>query len=206
MGIEAGQRSPPGFNLGRRAGRTRGGRRRTRDRNAVGRQNEKTDLVPCGGGVERCTDHYVEHWYRKSRRCGPNPADRTLPGLSLLHSASLSLSPLCFVPSCPWDTWSVRSTIPLSLTSQSSGFNSICVSRENFSFWSVCIFPAVDSVTHCGLTRKKKGLYSGCDTWTVLSGNVGGQFRQQLEPAWTFSDRFSQSSVQVQQVHFTCGC
>lgn len=35
-------------------------RRGTRDRHAVGRQNEKTDLVPRGDGVERCTDHYVE--------------------------------------------------------------------------------------------------------------------------------------------------
>lgn len=36
-------------------------RPRTRGRAAVGRRNEKTDLVPRGGSVERCEAHYVEH-------------------------------------------------------------------------------------------------------------------------------------------------
>lgn len=149
------------------------------------RQNEKTDLVPCGGGVERCTGHYVEHWHRKSELCGPYPADRTLPWPSLSSPG--------FIPSCPWDSWSARSTIPHSLTVQSSEFNSICVSGENFSFWSVCIFPAVDSVTHWGLTRKKR-LYRGCDTWTILSGNVGGA----IMPASTAGGNFLWHSFTVQ--------
>lgn len=117
------------------------------------------------------------------------------PGpLSSIQPLCPSLSSHGFIPSCPWDTWSARSTIPHSLTAQSSEFNSICVSGENFSFWSVCVFPAVDSVTHWGLTRKKR-LCRGCDTWTILSGNVGGQLCQQVQPAATFSDIVLQSGV-----------
>lgn len=157
MGIKAGQGSPWGFNLGWRAGRTQWERRRTRDRNTVGRQNEKTDLVPCGGGVEQCTGHYVEQWYRKSELCGPNPASRTLLWLSLLHSASVSLYPRSVSFPHVLETLEVREA-PSHTLSPYSALNLIASvsAGKTFHFWSVCIFPALDSVTHCGLTRKKK--------------------------------------------------
>lgn len=156
-GFGAGHGSPRGFNLGWRAALVQW-ERRTRDRNAVWRQNEKTDLVPCSSGIERCTGHYVEHWYRKSGHCSPNPADHALPWLSLLHTAVVSLSPRSVLFPCVLETLEVWEAPSHTLTSQCSEFNSICVSRENFSFCISLYCPSSRSVTHCGLTRAKKRL------------------------------------------------
>lgn len=200
MGIKA---SPRGFNLGWRAGRTQWERRRTRDRNAVGRQNEKTDLVPRGGGVERCTGHYVEHWYRKSGLCGPNPASRTLPWLSLLHSASvsLSLSPRSAsfphvletleVREAPSHTLSPYTALNL-IASVSAGktfhFDQFVFSQQSI-LWLIVVWQEEEE-------KKKERLCRGCNTWTILSGNVGGQFCQQLQPGWTFSQLWQAFTVQ----------
>lgn len=107
------------------------------------------DWVPCGSGAKRRTGHYVEHWYRESGGRGPGPARPTGPSPG---SASESPS-LRFIPSRPWNA---RRPSHSRSPRQRSEFNCVCVSGENFSFWSVCVFTAVDSVSHCG--PKKTGL------------------------------------------------
>lgn len=120
----------------------------TRDRTTVGGQNEKTDLVPCGRSVERCTGHYVEHWYRKSGHHGPSPASRTpLPLPLSLRSVSFP---------CVLETLEVWEA-PSHTLSPHSALNLIaCVSAGKTFFDQFFIFPAVDSLTHCGPTREKK--------------------------------------------------
>lgn len=132
---------------------------------------------------------------QKERALWPLPS-RPYPPLALSPPSSLHvpLSPRTVSFPRVLETLEVREAPSHTLSAQSSEFYSICVSGENFSFWSVCVFPAVDSVTHWGLTRKKR-LCRGCDTWTILSGNVGGQLCQQVQPAATFSDIVLQSGV-----------
>lgn len=100
-------------------------------------------------------------WSTDTERAGTVALTQsTIPSLALSLPCSLrvSLSPRSVSFPRVLETLEVQKAPSHTLTSQHSEFNSICVSRENFSFWSVCIFSAVDSVTHCGLTRKKKTL------------------------------------------------
>lgn len=52
------------------------------------------------------------------------------------------------------------------------------VSRENFSFWSVCVFPAVGSVTHCSLTTLQRLRHSSSFIrecrWAILPPIMAG--------------------------------